>query len=83
MFSVEKNTEKVSVFIESESIQKFSKYNNGLERLLQYRNEKHFQFIRSPLNFQESESLNYVDQFKILYQKDNRKHIGNIEIGDE
>ena len=75
MFRVEKNTEKVSVFIESESIQKFSKSDNDLGRLLQYRNEKNFQFIRSPFNVNEHDPLNSVDQFRIVYDRENIEQI--------
>lgn len=83
MFRVEKNTEKVSVFIESESIQKVSKSNNDLEHLLQYRNEENFQFIRSPLSVNKLKPLNSIDQFSILYENDDVEQIKRITIGDE
>lgn len=81
MHSITPEKQKLTIFLEAESLGKYSLTNKDeLDRLLVYgyRDSQHFDFIRSPVS-SNLESFLDISEFKLLFEEDK---LHTIQIGD-
>jgi len=80
MHRIEVKEQKLSIFLEAESLGKYALSNmSELSRLLIYNGTKHFDFIRSPVSSNE-DTFSGMPEFTLLFDQEK---VRSIQIGDK